>query len=69
MNTLSTRGILLVLVLLVLAACGTGNRLDTDTNFGDLETPYDAYEGRGGGRNWCFVKAWLEVVCHWLRQC
>lgn len=49
MNRFSTRGAVLALVLLALAACGTGNRLDTDTNYGALQSPYDVYEGRGAG--------------------
>ncbi|MBN2082178.1 hypothetical protein JW859_08210 [bacterium] len=43
MNHRSIRGIVLVLVLLSLAACGTGNRLDTDIDF----NPTDNNNGGG----------------------
>jgi|GEM_PF-3588207 len=46
MNYRSIQGIVLVLVLLGLAACGTGNRLDTDIDFDPSETDPD----RGGGQ-------------------
>jgi hypothetical protein len=49
MNRLPIRGAALALVLLALASCGTGNRLDTDTDYGPLQSPYDVYAGRGAG--------------------
>jgi len=43
------RGAALALILLALASCGTGNRLDTDTDYGNLQSPFDVYSGRGAG--------------------